>query len=172
MTEQLRVYNQNAQPKRVDRFVVSYFELDENIGNILGNFTKTFPRPTVTLQEQSVNTKGKPNYFHSQPQPNSLEVTFIDDSESVVMDSLYSQIYRQMGRLTDDGRNLETGRFTINIKFFNEQGSCVEEYYLKECFIQNLTGSNLDTSVDTDSTITATIRYEDLEYVFNRNENE
>jgi hypothetical protein len=168
MTEQLRTYNQNAQPKRIDRFVVSYFELDENIGNVLGNFTKSFPRPTVDLEEHSNYTKGKPNYFHTQPQPNSLEVMFIDDSESVVMDSLYRQLYRQMGRLKGDSRSLQNARFTINIKFFNEQGDCVEEYYLKECFIQNLTGSNFDVTDDGDSTITATIRYDDLEYVFER----
>lgn len=168
MADDLRVYNQNAQPKRVDRFIVSYFELDENIGNILGNFTKNFPRPTVTLEEHSTNTKGKPSYFHTQPQPESLQVTFIDDSESVVMDALYRQMYRQMGRLTGDDRSLQQARFTINTKFFNEQGECVEEYYLKECFIQNLSASEGDMTNDGDSSITATIRYDDLEYVFER----
>lgn len=166
--------NRDLTTKKIDRFVVSLYRLPENIQNILAEHVRSISRPILMINESETYQKRGRIAHSARVSYNPITIEFYDDNQSMVVDSLFKQIYRQLGRSTEafgdsHGHRLyDTAKFDMGIKCYNTFGKNVEEYILKDCFISSLNPNDMNVSADTDSTISIELTFDDLEYIFDR----
>lgn len=172
MSEPLFTFNANR--KRLDNFYVTFYSIPENITNILGRQVQSVTRPNVSFDR--FTTKHRRNTYSNSGQImfDPIAIVFKDDEESVTSMFLYAQIFRQLNKHSDifgqnDAGKERTFTFGIKVQFFNSLQEPVEEYILKDCFIESIEHTDPLISEDTENEITVSIAYDNIEVkVFDR----
>jgi hypothetical protein len=164
--------------KRVDQFYVTFYNIPENISNILGAQVQSIGRPEIEFEYSKLRGRNYHQNIKHYVNFNPISVIFFDDENSVVSMFLYAQIMRQLGKhkdvfgnVTEDGNyNERKFTFDIGLEIKNPKGVTVEEYILRDCFIQTLEHSQpVVTSDDEENEITAMLNYSNVDIkVFDR----
>lgn len=164
--------NRDLSVKKVDRFVLSFYRYPENVSNILAESVRSVTRPSITINQSEIFKKGRMINNPATASFSGISIEFYDDNQSVVMDALYRQLYRQLGRAEafngDETRLFSDAKFDLNIKGYNNFGENIEEYDIKNAFISSINPDTLNISADSDSTISVEIEFDDLQYQFFR----
>jgi len=147
--------------KTVEKFYVSFFDMSENISNILGREVMSLERPNLTFNEFSIHNKGKrwTNGARIEYQP--LTIIFFDDDKSLVNNALTEQLRKQSYELDSDNF-----KFSISTKIFTYNSNVAEKFTLNDCHIQAITQTESTYLDSTISTISVTITYNKLCYEF------
>lgn len=164
-TEQI---NRSLEPKRVDQFYVTFLDIPENVSNILGRQVKSIQRPALSLKQSELMHKGKPRHDHAFIEFAETSITFWDDDQSLVIRSIYEQLYRQLGN-GDYSReeSFHNARFRVKTKVFSASGDVVEEFTMMKCFIASVQHSeNIYNDSEQTNEITIDVRYDDVQYEF------
>lgn len=157
--------NRNNHEKKSDKFYVSFFNVNENLGNYLGAQVISVTRPNVTIEDITHGRRGNTYNDTGRILYDPIEITFADDEESVTSMLLYAQMLRQkkkfQGKLDNamwssnaDGENY---RFGLQYEMLNSRNEVTEGYILNDCYIRNITHSNLMYSDETSNTITVSV---------------
>jgi len=158
--------NRALLPKKVDSFYVSFFGLPENTANILGRQVKSLERPTLTFPPAAMYNKGKRQQVVGNLEFADLSIVFEDDNNSLVIQALYYQLYRQAGRLPGQPTGNDA-KFEIGLKAYGAgDNAIIEEFTMKACWIANITHSENIYADSTANLITVTIAFDDVEYKF------
>jgi len=158
--------NRSLHPKTQDIFLVSFYNIAENDSNIMGRQVKSFERPPINFKVFQTDNKGIKQVNNATLEFSEVSVIFEDDENSLVNKALINQCYRQAGKGTDDTKYFENSKFEINCKLYNGRDTIVEDITLRGCFIVNITHSEAITSDNIPNTITTTISFDNLDYVF------
>jgi len=155
--------NRSLESKKIDNFYVSFFGIPENEANMLGRQTSAFERPSPTFVPAEIRHKGVKQNAITVLEYSDISVIFKDDDYSLVMKALYTQIYRQVGKLEPV---VNDAKFGIGVKCFNAAGEVIEEFTLLNCYIVNITHSEQIYADSTGNEITATIGFDTVDYKF------
>lgn len=155
--------NRPLLSKKIDNFYVSFYNLPNNISNILGRQVKSISRPALTINPQTITIKGIKQHKISTLDYSEISISFDDDDKSLVTKALYNQIYRQLGK---DVEGFEQSKFNIGVKAFDSENNVLEEFELKTCFITNITHSESIYSSSENNVITITVKYNTVDYKF------
>lgn len=155
--------NRSLLPKTVDSFYVSFYGMPANVANILGRQVKSFERPVINFNSYELNNKNIKQYGNSTLFFETISITFIDDENSLVTHCLYDQLKKQTGV---SAPSFEKSKFNINVKCYDSRESVIEQFTLKGCWIAMMQHSELIFSDSTANTITAQIRFDNVDYVF------
>lgn len=164
--------NRDLTVKRIDRFVLSFYRYPENVSNLMAENVRSVSRPSIDIQDSEIYKKGRNIYQPATARFGSVSIEFYDDNQSIIIDALYRQIYRQIGRAEafdgDESARFDQSKFDLGIKCYNNLGDNVEEYVIKNAYISSITPGELNVSSESDSIITIDIQFDDLEYKFDR----
>lgn len=162
--------NRSSTSKRQDNFLVSFFNMSENVGNYLGRQVLTISRPSITIEESKTRRKGNEYVNPSQLRFDPIQVVFSDDENSLTSMLLYAQIMRQRekyaGEVDDVFNDTDTEKrfkFGIFIQLFNSTGDVTESYVLKDCFINKLDHSESMMSGNELNQITINVSYDNID---------
>ena len=75
--------NRSLSTKTVDKFYVSFYEMDNNVSNILGREVQSVERPTITFNEFEIRNKGIKQMAEARLEYQSITINFFDDSSSI-----------------------------------------------------------------------------------------
>lgn len=162
MTTKAQV-NRSLHPKTSEKFYLSFFKMPENISNILGRDAQVSTRPVFTFNEYELRGKGIKNAGHGRIDYQPIDVSFTDDSCSLVNYALYEQIKRQSGT---SELSYATSLFEMIITIYSAEKVIVETILLKYCRIQNISHSEQIYSDSTNNIITTTIAFNECDYSF------
>lgn len=162
--------NRSSTSKRQDNFLVSFFNMSENVGNYLGRQVLTISRPSITIEESKTRRKGNEYSNPSQLRFDPINIVFSDDENSLTSMLLYAQVMRQrekyVGEVDDIFKEFDNEtrfKFGVFIQLFNSTGDVTESYILKDCFINKLDHSENMMSGDDLNQITITISYDNID---------
>ena len=158
--------NRSLSVKTVDKFYVSFFNLPENISNILGREAQSVERPTIAFDEMEIRRKGIRNVETARITYQPITINFTDDSHSLVTKALYEQVHRQAGTGEDKSKLFEKSRFNFSVKVYSSDEKIVEEFNVIDCRITNISHSEQITTDSTDNIISVTIAFNGLDYKF------
>lgn len=166
--------NRNDQTKKSDRFYVSFFAINQNVGNYLGAQVKTISRPAIDIDRITHERRGAQfnDTGHQRFQP--ISVTFSDDEESLTAMLLYAQVMRQKKKYRGELDHVfvgdgETYKFGVKIELYNSRGDVTEGYILRDCFVSEITHSQQIYEGAGANEITVSITYDNIEMkVFDR----
>lgn len=169
---EFRNVNRDLTVKKVDRFILSFYRYPENVSNILAENVRSVTRPTIEVRESETAQKGRPIHHPATARFSPMTIEFYDDNQSVILDALYRQAYRQLGRAEafngDEDRRFDDAKFDLNIKCYNSFGENIEEYDIKNAFISSIDPDTLNISSEEDSIISIELQFDDLQYNFDR----
>jgi len=155
--------NRSLHTKSSEKFYVTFFKLPENISNILGREVQMSTRPNVSFNESEIFNKSKKWSQKERVDYQPIDVTFIDDMESLINHALYSQIKRQTYVTpTTNGEYM----FEMLIKIYSANSEIVETILLKHCRIQSINHSEQIYTDSTNNITTVTIAFNELDYSF------
>lgn len=155
--------NRALHTKTSEKFYVSFHKMPENISNILGRDVQLTSRPAFTFNEYEIRDKGIKQSGEARIDYQPIDVSFIDDTDSLVNYTLYEQIKRQTGTAPLAYAN---SLFEVNIKIYNTSGTVVELIELKYCRIQNISHSEQVYADSTNNVTTASIAFNECDYSF------
>lgn len=155
--------NRSLLIKTVEKFYVSFYQMPENISNILGREVSSISRPTINFTEYEVRNKGVKQAGETVIDYQPIDIIFFDDTNSLVTHALYEQVLRQTHQSKQEHT---TTRFNISVKLYSAEAKIVEECILKNCFIQSITHSEQIYADSTNNLITTSVVFNDLEYNF------
>ena len=155
--------NRSLLNKTVKDFYVSFFNMPENEGNILGRQIMSMERPPLTFNIYEVAFKGKKQFGNGTIDFQQLTAVFKDDEKSLTTRAIYKQMYRQTGV---EKPSFDKSKFTIKVKAYDGGGDIVEEFNLINCFIVSVAHSEQLYADSTDNTISVTFSYDTAEYKF------
>lgn len=153
--------NRSLHTKTSEKFYVSFYGLPENISNILGREVQMTMRPALTFNESDLFNKGKKWTTESRIEYAPIDLTFIDDMESIINYALYSQIKRQTGVTA-----VPDYTFEMMIKVYSANEEVVETILLKHCRIQTINHSEQIYADSTNNITTVTVAFNELDYSF------
>lgn len=153
-------HNRNLAPKKVNKFYVKFFGMTENDSNLLGRQVTSLERPTITFNVSENRNKMQKRNDVSEIEFDPITIEFNDDLNSLTNKALYNQILKQS---TDNPNDY---LFEIKVEVFSEGSNIAEHFVIKNCFIQSLTHSQNIYSNSENNTITATIGFGTVEYIF------
>lgn len=149
--------------KVVDQFYVKFFQLPENISNILGRQVESVERPSLNFNmSENFNKNVKqnlPGKIDFQP----ITIIFKDDDASLVAAALYKQIERQNGVYAP---SFERSKFEIQVEVFSSDDKKVEEILIKKCFISGISHSEHIYSGSEKNRITVTLAFDTACYTY------
>jgi len=155
--------NRPLSDKTVDKFYVSFYEMDNNVSNVLGREVQSIERPTITFNEFEIRHKGIKNLNEARLEYQSITINFFDDSSSLVNKALYEQVRRQTGKSTVSHDNTQ---FSVGVKVYTTDDRVAEEFKLIDCHIVSITHSEQIYADSTNNIISMTISFNDLCYYF------
>ena len=155
--------NRALHPKTSEKFYVSFHKLPENISNILGRDVQVAARPVFTFNEYEIRNKGIKNSGGGRIDYQPIDVSFVDDTQSLVNFALYEQIKRQSGTAP---LAYDNSLFEILIKIYSAERVIVETILLKYCRIQSISHSEQVYADGTNNIVTATIAFNECDYSF------
>lgn len=161
--------NRKDQQKKSDRFYVSFYGINDNVGNYLGTQVKSVTRPDVDINSISHQRRGAEFQDTGLLRFSDVSITFTDDEESVTNMLLYAQLMRQKKKYKGEldyvfvGDSRETYKFSIQIEMHNSLGDVTEGYKLTGCFIKSITHSQQIYATDDANDITVTLAYDNIE---------
>ena len=155
--------NRSVSNKTVDKFYVSFYEMDNNVSNILGREVQSVERPTITFNEFEIRNKGIKQMSEARLEYQSITINFFDDSSSLVNKALYEQVRRQTGKSTIKHDNTQ---FSVGVKVYTTNDKVGEEFKLIDCHITSISHSEQIYSDSTNNIISVTITFNDLCYYF------
>jgi hypothetical protein len=150
--------NRSLVNKKIDNFYVSFFQLPENIGNILGRQVASIERPSPTFTPIEIRKNGVKQQQIGSMEFADIAVTFKDDNYSLVVAALYQQLYRQAAG--------DASRFAIGVKAYDAEDTVIEEFTLTNCYIVNISHTENIYSSSTDNQITVSIAFDTVDYKF------
>lgn len=153
--------------RRNDNFYVKFFGLPENISNVLGKQVKNLTRPNIDVQTGQISRRSATFKDHQKISLTPVVISFFDDEDSIVSTFMYVQLFRQMNKYPDKFGTMDLGReykFDVLVQLMNASGEITEEFTLRECFIQNINHSDPNISDDTDTEISITLEYDNVDY--------
>lgn len=159
----------NNKTKRADNFIVEYLGLPDNISNVLGRQTKSISRPNITFQPHNTHFRGARFSDKGQVEFEPVRVAMWDDEGAVTSNIINAQLFRQInkyedvnGLFPDQDHRERQYKFDIRVKMMDSQDQVVEEFILKDCFINSVEYSQLEITDDTESIIDLTVSYDNL----------
>ena len=155
--------NRSLQVKTVEKFYVSFYQMPENISNILGREVMSISRPNLTFTEYEIRNKGIKQAGETVIDYTTVDIIFYDDMNSLVNHALYEQVLRQTHQSTQVHT---TSRFDVGVKIYAADGKVVEEFRLKNCYINSITHSEQIYADSTNNNITVSVTFNDLDYNF------
>jgi hypothetical protein len=152
-------HNRNLAPKKVNKFYVKFFGMEDNVSNVLGRQVTSLERPTITFNVSENRHKMVKRNDVSEIEFDPITIEFNDDLNSLTIKALYNQVTKQ---------SLNTGDylFEIKVEVYADDNNIVEHFVIKHCFIQSLSHSQHIYSNSENNTITATIGFGTVEYIF------
>lgn len=157
--------------KRSDNFVIEFLKFPENVSNVLGKQVKSFSRPSITFTPTETKRRGFTYKDKGSVSFSECSMVLWDDENSVTSALLYVQIFRQLNRWKDlNGIPSEVMkpeerdyRFDVKITLFNALDEEVEAFVMKNCFIGTLNHDDPSMTEDTETTISLTLEYDNIE---------
>jgi len=163
--QNVKFQNLGSKIKRVDRFYVTFYDLPENISNVLGRQVTIITRPDISFGVFKISHRRNTYNDFGKVELQPINITFKDDEESVVSMFLYAQIMRQQSKHVDIfnriGKDMQY-KFGIKVDFLNVKDEVVESYDLKDCFITNIAHSEPTTGDDDIADISVTVEYDNI----------
>lgn len=151
-------HNRNIAPKKINKFYVKFFGMEENISNILGRQVRSLERPTLTFSVAENRHKMHVRSDVSEIEFDPITIDFNDDLNSLANKALYTQIYKQ------STQQAENYLFEVKVEVFSVDSDVAESFTLKNCFIQNIAHSQQIYTDSTNNIITATIGFATVDY--------
>ncbi|MBG24110.1 MAG: hypothetical protein CMF22_11745 [Idiomarinaceae bacterium] len=160
--------NRANTTRQSDEFYATFLRFPDNVSNFLAKQLIRTERPTVTFETTDVSKRGARYQSTAQARFAPITMTFKDDSEGLTSRLLHTQIFRQlkkvdMSQSEIDGYDSEY-MFSVRIDRFNSQREVTDSYMLVNCVITELSFSELDVGDDMESTITASLTFENVDY--------
>lgn len=154
-------HNRNLSPKKVHKFYVKFFGMDENNSNLLGRQVKSIERPSLSFAFSENRHKMHVRNDVAEIEFETISIDFNDDINSLTTKALYEQIRKQSYEKVVDYL------FEIKVDVYSTDADIAESFTLKHCYIQNITHSQqIYADNETNNTITATIGFETVDYTF------
>lgn len=157
--------NMSTKIKRVDRFYVTFYNIPENISNVLGRQVSVITRPDIDFDV--IKTGFRKNTYNDigKITLSPITITFKDDEQSITSMFLYAQIMRQLHKQVDIfgevGKNQQT-RFGMKIDFLDATDNVTESYDLLDCMITNIAHSEPTIGDDDIMDITVNVEYDNI----------
>lgn len=167
LTLEEKLVNFNSKNRRNDAFYVKFYGIPENFSNVLGKQVKNIVRPNIDMVTTNISKRGA-TYKDSQKITLApVTLTFNDDEESIVSMFTYVQLFRQMNRYPDKFGIMDMGRdykFDIEVILYNSNNEETEKFKLVGCFIQNINHSDPNLSDSSETEISVTVDYDNIDY--------
>ena len=155
--------NRSLHPKTSEKFYVSFHKMPENISNILGREVQMTTRPVFTFNEFEIKNKGIKNAGNVKIDYQPIDITFVDDTCSLVNFALYEQLKRQSGT---EPLAYQNALFEILIKIYSAEGIIVETMLLKYCRIQSISHSEQVYADSTNNIVSVSLAFNECDYSF------
>lgn len=162
----------STRNRLADRFYVKFLGFPENLSNVLGRQVKNINRPEIRFEESDVLRRGNQYKEKGFARFNPISIIFWDDEGAIVSSILYAQVMRQLNQHSDvmgispDGNpDLRNYRFDIKVELYNSEDRIIESYIHRGCFLTEVTHDPQDIDDDSNVTITATIAYDNIDYL-------
>lgn len=165
MTSIISRKNASLTPKKVNDFYVMFLELPENIANILGRQIRGMDRPSITFDNAPVGSKNLYKQTVGQIRFDPIQIEFIDDINSLAMEAIYSQIFRQAGtKVNIDDKVGDDAKFRMHVDVYGADETVVEKFTLLGCLITSVTSNQGVFSGSEDNILTVSIVYDMLDF--------
>lgn len=175
MSEETNFITLSNQSKRIDNFYVKFFNVPENISNVLGRQVKAITRPSLRFTQGETRQRRATYKDKGKVEYDEITITFKDDIESITSMVLYAQIMRQINLHpdifgTNDGGKDRNYKFDIVVELFDSVGEkVVEGYKLSDCWIMSIDHSDPLMSDSQENEITLSVQFDNIDiYVFDR----
>lgn len=162
-----RLIHFNNKNRRNDAFYVTFLGVPENISNVLGKQVKNLTRPNIDVQTGQLSRRSATFKDHQRISLTPVVITFFDDENSITSTFMYVQMFRQMNRYPDKMGTMDLGRdykFDIRVQLHNSKDQVTEEFIMRGCFIQNINHSDPNVSDDSETEISVTFEYDNVDY--------
>jgi len=157
----IKQHNRNLAPKKVHKFYVKFFGMEDNSSNILGRQVKSIERPSLSFTVSENRHKMHVRNDVAEIEFDTITIEFNDDIGSLTTKALYNQITKQSYNKV--GEYL----FSIKVDVYSSDVDIAESFELKHCFIQNITHSqHIYADNESNNTISVTVGFETAEYIF------
>ncbi len=157
--------NLSSKIKRVDRFYATFYNIPENISNVLGRQVTIITRPDISFDVIKTNFRKNTYNDFGRLDLQPISVTFKDDEQSITSMFLYAQVMRQLNKQVDifgeTGKNMQH-KFGMKVDFLDANDQVVESYDLSDCIITNISHSEPTTGDDDNADITVSIEYDNI----------
>lgn len=151
-----RMLNQNLMAKRNDNFYVTFTGLPDNKSNFLGRQVKELDFPIINFSPIELRHKKNIQKFSTKATMDEISVQFDDDIGGITIRGLYDILYAQ----ADDTQ--DTFNMQIHLQDYN--GDNVNTVTISEMFIQSIAQSQLSYQTGTNSIITVTFAYYNIDF--------
>lgn len=153
--------------KKSDNFLVTYYNLPENIANLLTRQTKDFARPDLMFEFSETNHRRNVYKKQAFMRFDPVTITLADDENSITSMIINAQIMRQMNKHKDhfgvmDETKRRNFKFDVKLELFNSRDQVVEGYLFQKCFINNLSYTQPSVATSEDSDIIITLQYDNI----------
>jgi hypothetical protein len=163
--QNINFQNLGTKSKRIDRFYVTFYNLPENISNVLGRQVSIITRPDISFDVIKISHRRNTYNDFGKVELQPINITFKDDEQSIVSMFLYAQIMRQQSKHVDVFGKIEKGmqyKFGIKVDFLDAMDKVTESYDLQDCFITNITHSEPTTGDDDLADISVTVEFDNI----------
>ncbi len=141
-----------SEPKRKFRWIM-------NINGIDLFFFRSAARPQVTFGETEVPYMNVTRYYAGRPTWNTLPITLID----YIAPSATQKVYEKMRLIYDPVTGTmgypEFYQEDMTLKMVSPVGEVVEKWILKDSWLQDINGNELDYSAEDPADIALVVRY-------------
>lgn len=153
--------NRPLHTKKQNEFLVEFYGMPENIGNILGRQVKSFELPTMMFNRSEHFHRGKKQNFSDTMEFEDINITFRDDEGNLTLRALYSQIRRQykfQGPRAD-----KNFKFDIGVKAFSTTGDLIHEMVMKNCLLISVAHTEMLPTASDEMELQATFSIDDVD---------
>lgn len=151
-----RNLNRNLKSKTSNQFYTKFLGIEHNSSNILGRQLMSIERPSINFNPIEARVKSTMTKHTTVAELEPVTLEFRDDISGNTIRTLYDIIFKQAAK--------EQSSFEIIAEILNHNGEIIESFTLKDCFIQNISQSQLLYISADDSVITTTIYYHNIDY--------
>ena len=158
----------NNKNKRSDNFYLTFYNIPESMGNILGRQAKNITRPGLNFEPFEQHRRGFTYKDKGKVAFDNVTMMFFDDEDNFTSNIIYAQVMRQLNRHTDvfgsyDAVDDREYRFDVKAEFYNSTGLVTESYTFKRCFISSVQHEDHNLDSDEEKSITVILEYDNLE---------
>lgn len=166
-TQTTETINRPLATRESDEFYVHFLRIDDNASNLLGRQVRIISRPEINMNSFDLYQKNKKQNGIGMIDFGEISITFNEDNEGLVNKVLYTQIQRQVGHGGMDN-NFQAAAFDIHIKMYNKRDEVIQIYKMTNCLIKNISGTELDVTDTTPTTLSVSVSYDNLDMEFPR----